>query len=173
MLEGAGFDVRVLPVSIDEAALAGESVPEMVLRLAREKADACPCEDMPIVAADTMVCLRGSPLGKPMDLDDARRMLRSLAGWTHQVYTGVCVRLDAHRECVCICTDVRFRPLKEEEIEAYLRTHEVLDKAGAYALQEGAASFIDRIDGPLDNVIGLPVAATCALLARLRAGEPA
>jgi|UPI00037CA50D septum formation protein len=164
LLLAAGLAVEVLPVDTDEQALAGESVRQMVCRLAQEKALASPVQDRPLIAADTMVCLHEQALGKPIDRDDARRMLRDLAGNTHHVLTAVCVRWGDLVQQAVVQTEVHFRPISDIEIEVYLAHNDVMDKAGAYALQGGAASFVDRVDGALDNVIGLPVATTLQLL---------
>jgi len=164
LLAAAGLAVEVLPVDTDEQALAGESVRQMVCRLAREKAFASPVQERPLIAADTMVCLHKKPLGKPVDRDDARRMLQALAGNTHHVLTAVCVRWGEHVQQAVVQTEVHFRPISDDEINIYLAHNDVMDKAGAYALQGGAASFVDRVDGTLDNVIGLPVATTLQLL---------
>jgi septum formation protein len=152
---------------VDEAALAGETVHDTVQRLARMKAAACPEAQRPVIAADTLVCLDGSPLGQPRDLHEAKAMIRQLAGRRHHVYTGVCVRLGALEATGLACTDVQFRDIAEAEIDSYLAHNEVMDKAGAYAVQAGASSFITAIAGPLDNVIGLPVRQTLDLLARI------
>jgi septum formation protein len=104
-------------------------------------------------------------LGQPKDMREAAAMLHKLSGHEHHVLTGVCVRIGSHYEQRTITTRVRFRNLSEQDIATYLVHNEVMDKAGAYAVQGGAASFIEAIEGPLDNVIGLPVAATLDMLA--------
>ncbi|MDQ6979284.1 MAG: Maf family protein [Mariprofundaceae bacterium] len=164
LLLAAGLAVEALPVDTDEQALAGESVRQMVCRLAREKAFASPVQERPLIAADTMVCLHKQALGKPVDLDDARRMLHDLADNTHHVLTGVCVRWGDLVLQDVVQTEVHFRPINDDEINVYLAHNDVMDKAGAYALQGGAATFVDRVDGTLDNVIGLPVTTTLQLL---------
>jgi len=168
LLAAAGVAVEVRPSHIDEAPLPGESVDATVLRLGRQKALACESEHVPVIAADTLVCLDGDPLGQPRDLAHAKAMLLSLAGRSHEVHTGVCVRLGGRMLAEIVTTRVTFRPLSAAAIDTYLLHNEVLDKAGAYAVQAGAASFITAIDGPLDNVVGLPVQRTLALLAAIR-----
>jgi len=158
--------VEVCPVHIDETLLPGEDVKTSVLRLAEAKAIAMTDVRHPVIAADTLVSLNGTPLGQPGNLSEARRMLQSLAGNDHEVHTGVCIRFGKHKTLDCACTHVRFIDLKDEEIEAYLDHNEVLDKAGAYEIQGGAASFVRSVDGPLDNVIGLPVHLTLSMLTR-------
>ncbi len=158
LLQSAGFAVEVCPSHIDETAQPGESVTDMVERLCQAKAMACQAPaHVPIIAADTLVCLHDQALGQPDDLAHAKTMLQQLSGQEHAVFTGVCVRLNQHILFQQIRTSVRFRELDEAEIDTYLNHNDILDKAGAYAIQAGAASFIEAIDGPLDNVIGLPV----------------
>ena len=167
LLQAAGLAVEILPSHVDETVLAGESVQDTVLRLAGMKARACPEAERPVIAADTLVCLDELPIGQPRDLAEAKAMIRNLAGRRHSVFTGVCVRRGDSLLSELVRTDVCFRDIAEPEIDTYLAHNEVLDKAGAYAVQAGAACFITAIDGPLDNVIGLPVRATLALLQRL------
>jgi septum formation protein len=167
LLQAAGLAIEILPSHVDETVLAGESVQDTVLRLATMKAEACPEAKRPVIAADTLVCLDGQPIGQPRDLDEARSMIRRLAGRQHSVFTGVCIRRGERTSTELVRTNVHFRDITEAEIDTYLAHNEVLDKAGAYAVQAGAACFITGIDGPLDNVIGLPVGATLALLQHL------
>jgi len=169
LLQAAGLAVEVRPQHLDESAPVDEPVKARVQRLSRAKAMACREERLPVVAADTLVALGGEVLGHPRDNRDAARMIRRLAGHTHQVYTGVCVRRGRGLGEATVCTEVTFRPVDEDEIDIYLQHNEVMDKAGAYAIQGGAASFIEAVRGPLDNVIGLPVRHTLALLQSLGA----
>ncbi len=168
LLKSVGYVVEVKPSQIDESARAGESVVALVERLSREKAAACvgQLEDQVIVAADTLVAIDDQLLGQPADLSAARVMLQQLSGRTHTVTTGLCVRQGAQVWVDHCATTVHFRALSEAEIDCYLAHNDVLDKAGGYAIQGGAASFIDRIDGPLDNVIGLPMRLLATMLAR-------
>lgn len=171
LLQAAGLAVETRPTHIDESARAGESVEQLVLRLARCKAEACPVQTRPVIAADTLVALDGRALGQPRDLEEARRMLHALSGRTHEVLTGVCVRKGKCTQLARVTTQVRFRALTDDEIDTYLAHNEVLDKAGAYAIQQGAAGFVIGIEGPLDNVIGLPVHTTLQLLRRVHSRE--
>ncbi|HEX2022927.1 MAG TPA: Maf family protein, partial [Candidatus Thermoplasmatota archaeon] len=123
-----------------------------------------------VLAADTLLDLDGAILGKPRDADDARRILRALSGRAHDVVTGVALRTDARRVSGAARTRVRFRALSDAEIDAYVATGEPLDKAGAYAIQGGAARFVEEIDGPRDNVVGLPMELVRRLLGDLDAG---
>jgi len=173
LLQSAGLAVEVRPSHVDESALPGETVEVLVHRLAKDKAMACGDAEVPVIAADTLVALDGEPLGQPADLAAAKAMLQKLSGRQHTVISGVCVRLGSRIEQTIVHTEVRFRPLAEQEIDIYLLHNEVLDKAGAYAVQGGAAGFIEAINGPLDNVIGLPVLATLQLLDRLSSASHA
>ena len=112
-----------------------------------------------MLGADTTVVVDGEVLGKPQDAADAARMLESLSGRSHLVLTGVCLigpAGDARTDAAV--TTVEFRPLSAAEIADYVRSGEPMDKAGAYAIQGGAAGFVTRLDGPYDTVVGLPVA---------------
>jgi len=169
LLQAAGLAVEIRPVHADETLLPGEDVKASVLRLAEAKATAITDAHHPVIAADTLVSLNGNPMGQPDNLGEARKMLSRLAGSTHQVHTGVCVRFGEHQALDCACTQVCFFDLKSQEIETYLDHNEVLDKAGAYEIQGGAASFVHSVDGPLDNVIGLPVRLTLSMLKQVTA----
>ena len=143
---------------------------EAVAVLARRKAEAAAaaCKEGLIIASDTLVALEGRALGKPVDEDDARRMLESLSGREHEVFTGVCL-LDAatgRRMSAVERTGVRFRPLSAEEIDAYIATGEPMDKAGAYGIQGGAGKFVEALDGSFENVMGFPVDDVAELLSR-------
>jgi len=122
------------------------------------------------LGADTVVVIEGSVLGKPSDATDARRMLRMLAGKTHQVVTGFCLLNPAgtlvHSEAVS--TDVGFKPLSHREREAYILTREPFGKAGGYAIQGVGAFMVEGISGSYTNVVGLPV---CALVRALVSAE--
>ena len=119
-----------------------------------------------VLSADTLVDAAGEPLGKPRDAADAARMLRLLSGSWHQVHTGVTViGADGAAHQAVDTTDVHFAVMTECEIEAYVRTGECMDKAGAYAIQGRAGMWIDRIEGSFSNVIGLPMELTRRLLA--------
>ena len=122
-----------------------------------------------ILAADTIVVLRGHAMGKPAHEDDARKMLRQLSGRTHEVITGVAVIDTSRKRHVTgsAVTHVRFRTMAQAEIDAYLKTGEPWDKAGAYALQGYAGRFIVSVDGPVDNVVGLPVRRLAQLVGRV------
>ena len=150
------FTVRVSDA--DETMDPNAPAAEQVARVSRRKAEAVPrgADDV-VIAADTIVVLGGQILGKPRDTADASRMLHLLSGRDHQVMTGMTVlRGDQCAVCTEI-TDIHFRELTDREIEAYIRTGEPMDKAGAYGIQGGAALFAQRLVGDYYNVMGLPV----------------
>ena len=111
-----------------------------------------------------MVFLDNDRLGKPHDEDDALRMLRTLSGRAHTVCTGVSVCRGAQEERFAVSTRVFFRPMTDDEIRAYIKTGEPMDKAGAYGVQSRGALFVERIDGDFFNVMGLPLCRLGAML---------
>ncbi len=112
-----------------------------------------------VIAADTLVVLKGSVLGKPANPDEARRMLRGLSGETHRVVTGLTLLASTGLRQRAVWSEVSFRPVTTEEMESYVATKEPYDKAGAYAVQGLSAMYIDRIEGSYTNVMGLPIEA--------------
>lgn len=161
LLAQLGRPYEVRPVDADERPLAGERPEAMVLRLALIKARAAARDGEVTVGADTVVALGDEILGKPSGPAEARSMLRRLSGRAHEVWTGVAaVAKDGVviRERACAeRTRVVFRSLAATEIDAYVATGEPLDKAGAYAIQGGAAGFVAELEGSRSNVIGLPL----------------
>ena len=172
LLHAVGVPFRVVPSRIEEAPRPGEPPLRFVRRAAREKGEevASRYTSTFVLSADTVVVAKGKILGKPADRKEGQRMLSLLAGREHLVHTAACLlRVDGgYRDGLCVTTRVRFRPLTEEEITAYLRTGESDDKAGAYAAQGAGNLLIDRISGSFTNVVGLPMTQTLAML--LRAG---
>lgn len=153
------------PADTDETPRRGELALDYVRRVAQEKARAVPGET--VLGADTVVVLEGAILGKPRDLDDARRMLRALSGQEHEVLTGVCGRRGATEETLAVKSLVRFSDLTEAEIAWYVATGEPLDKAGAYAIQGCGGAFVAEVRGSISNVVGLPLRETLGMLGRL------
>ena len=151
----SSFDVR--PADIDESAVKAGSPSELVEILSRKKAEAIESEDALVISADTVVSLDGEVLGKPESEEDARRMLESLSGKSHFVYTGVTVRWGQHSRTGVEKTEVFFRKLTPSEIRFYIETREPMDKAGAYGIQERGALFVEKIIGDYYNVMGLPL----------------
>lgn len=118
-----------------------------------------------VIGADTVVVLRGSRLGKPLDVKAAAAMVARLHGRTHEVWTGLGVVCDDEQRTAAECTRVSWVRLTEEEIEAYARSGEPLDKAGGYGIQGLAGQFVRRIEGDYSSVVGLPLARLRLLLA--------
>lgn len=167
LLKSAGLVFKVVRPDADEKLHAGETPVEYAVRTAREKAESLSVPpDTVILGADTVVAAEGWVLGKPADDNDARAMLRLLSGKMHEVITGVCLRSAEKTVCFHTATAVSFRDLSEEEIAAYVATGDPLDKAGAYAIQNGAAGMVRRIDGSYSNVVGLPL---CEVIEALEA----
>jgi septum formation protein len=161
LLETAGISFSVVPADIPEEPLPGESPTAHVLRLAEEKAlvVAGSAEGDLFVGADTVVVCDDEIMGKPVDAADARRMLSALSGRGHDVITGYAVhdRTVNHTHTAVVSTRVIFKPLTLEEINAYIATGCPFDKAGAYAIQGGAAYMVRGIEGSYTNVVGLPL----------------
>ncbi len=169
LLRAAGIWFTVQPADVDETPLAGESARECAERLAREKALAVSRtrpEDL-ILGADTIVAVDETILGKPIDADDAVRMLRLVSGRVHQVITGVCFVEPAAAGQIRTASEttlVTMNEVSDGEIRAYVATGEPMDKAGAYAIQGMASRWIPRIEGDYSNVVGLPVALVYRML---------
>jgi septum formation protein len=161
ILTAVGWPFETHPAGVDETRLKDEPAEDFVRRLAREKAEAVARTRLfgLVLGADTTVLVDGEILEKPRDAEDARRMLRRLSGRWHEVLTGVALmRAETGRAAVGVeRTRVRFAETSEEEIAWHVETGDVLDKAGAYAIQGRAALFIEAIDGDYWNVVGLPV----------------
>ena len=162
LLASIGFEFDVIPSNVPEVKGRDETPEEYVARLSREKAKAVAVShrDRWIVAADTTVVLDDHLLEKPADEADAKRMLRTIAGHTHVVHTGVTLqRVDPHYGATHVCSsEVRILPLTDADIDWYVKTGEPLDKAGAYAVQGIGGMFIDSVHGSYPNVVGLPLA---------------
>lgn len=161
LLESAGITFRVAASEINESPLPGEEPINHVLRLAEGKARAV-ADGQPgrfFIGADTIVLAAGEIMGKPRDATDAARMLRKLAGTAHQVITGYAVLDRSTGSCrsAAVSTRVIFKELAEAEIAAYIATGCPFDKAGAYAIQGGAAYMVRGIEGSYTNVVGLPL----------------
>ncbi len=161
LLEQAGLSFSVIPSSFDEKSVPLSSPEVYVKVLAEKKADEV-SEKYPeswVVGADTIVLIDSIILGKPGSRDEARDMLKSLGGQTHQVLTGYCIRCKTKKRCFSetVRTDVLFKDLSDEEIEWYIHTKEPFDKAGAYAIQGLGTFLVKSINGSYTNVVGLPV----------------
>lgn len=168
LLERMGLEFTVRTAGHDETMNSSKPAEEEVRRVSALKAEAvrplCEFEDV-IIAADTVVVSDGSVMGKPATKSEACDMLRRLSGSAHQVITGLTVSKGESMRSVSVTTDLRFRPLSEAEIAAYVETGEPMDKAGAYGIQGLAAMFVESLNGDYYNVMGLPV---CTLTGILR-----
>ncbi|HEX8409561.1 MAG TPA: Maf family protein [Thermoanaerobaculia bacterium] len=170
LLGSIGVEFEVMPSHVPEVHQPGEAPDEYVARLSRDKANALAQEHPSrwVIAADTTVHLGDELLEKPSDPQDAMRMLATIAGQTHMVYTGVTLQNVERGWCDTRVaeTEVRMLPLSSQEIEWYVGTGEPLDKAGAYAAQGVGAVFIESIHGSYTNVVGLPLATLFQMLKR-------
>ena len=168
LLRAAGFSFSVRPAGVEEWPFCGGSPVSYAESLARAKAEAVRAgDDEVVLAADTVVVLDGSVLGKPGSAEEAAEMLRRLSGRRHDVVTAVAVLRGGVLRCGHDRALVTFRSLGPDEIAAYVASGEPLDKAGAYAIQGGAAGFVERLEGCRDTVVGLPVGLLRELLPRL------
>ena len=160
LLKRMGFEFTAEPVGVNETFLHGTPPMQIVEQLSARKARAAAKlhpQDT-IIAADTLVVLKGRILGKPKDAEMAKAMLKLLSGSVHQVYTGYTVISGKQFICGHECTSVEFYTLSQKEIDSYVATGEPLDKGGAYGIQGKGALFVKRINGDFYNVIGLPIA---------------
>ena len=174
LLTQIGISFAVLPVDVDESVKKNEIPEEYVTRLAKEKAlegwDTENHIQKPVLGSDTAVVIDGEILGKPKNVEDARRMLQLLSGKTHQVMTAVALASNSQNvskpelSSVLSVSEVTFKLLSPDEITDYLNSGECDDKAGAYAIQGLAAAFITHLSGSYSGVMGLPLYETVKLL---------
>lgn len=161
LLTQIGLTFAVAPADADESVLPGEAPEAYVVRVALDKARIAAerAGEGIVIAADTIVVIGDSILGKPADVRDAERMLMSLAGKEHRVVTALAVidSASSRRLTRISVTKVWFRDLTVREIAAYVATGEPMDKAGAYGIQERGALLVERIEGCYSNVVGLPL----------------
>jgi len=180
LLREAGYEFLTYPAELDEAAIARQkpnlSPEDLAAHLACVKAQMV-AEKFPddvVLAADTLVAKGAEILGKPLDENDARRILTLLSGTTHHVITGVAVvsRRNAVRVSESVASTVGMRPLSSGEIEAYIATNQWQGKAGAYGIQD-PDPFVTRVAGCSTNIVGLPMTTTARLLraAGIASGE--
>ncbi|RKZ53369.1 MAG: septum formation inhibitor Maf [Candidatus Parabeggiatoa sp. nov. 3] len=170
LLDQIKVNYQQIAVSVDETPYSQESVPDYVRRLALTKARAgrlAVSTACPVLGADTVIVYDKQLLGKPVDEDDARRMLRILSGNKHQVMTAVAVVTPTREKVRLSISRVHFRRLSEADIQAYIKTGEPLDKAGSYAIQGLASIFIKRLEGSYSGVMGLPLYETANLLTEM------
>jgi len=166
LLDLIGIAHEVRPANIDETIRPRETPWRHAERLAREKASAVAKRDPDLItiAADTIVVVNRKVLGKPRDAGDAARMLALLSGREHVVTTAVAVSRGKKLRSAVEEVQVRFRRLRDDEIEAYIATGEPMDKAGAYGIQGYGATIVERIEGDYFAVMGLPIVRLIGLL---------
>ncbi len=157
LLRAAGIEFIVRVADLDETHLSGESPRDYVLRLSQAKARAVARGGDLVLGADTTVVIEDEIAGKPVDAEDARRMLRSLNGRWHEVLTAVTLLRGDRSLSDVASTRVKFIEMSDADIDWYVSTGEPMDKAGAYAIQGYASRFVERIEGSYSNVVGLPV----------------
>lgn len=159
LLEQVGIPFEVVTSTYEETNQCYGSPAELVERQAQGKAMAASVDGslQPVIGADTIVAYGNRVLGKPENEEDARRMLHLLSGKVHSVITGVCIRYDQCVHTFHCETKVHFYTLSDDDIDAYIKTGEPMDKAGAYGIQGKGALFVERIEGSYTNVVGLPV----------------
>lgn len=171
LLERMGLCFRVCPSDVEEHDVAEDGPAQMVLDNAALKADALAGEfpDDLVLGSDTTVALEDIVLNKPVDLDDAHRMLQQLSGRVHTVYTAVALRWHrgACSDALVEASQVRFKTLDDSIIQAYFQWVNPLDKAGAYGIQTGRSMIIEAVEGSVENVMGLPIQALGARLSTL------
>jgi septum formation protein len=169
LLDLIGITHVVRPADIDESVLPGEAPVPHCERLARTKAAtlAAQAPASVVIAADTIVVLDDTILGKPADVTEARATLARLSGRTHTVHTAIAVAHHGQTVSAVESVQVTFRPLTADEIAAYVATGEPMDKAGAYGIQGFGATIVDRIEGDYFSVMGLGLRRLVALLAEL------
>lgn len=161
LLSGLNIDFRIKTIDVEEdypSDLLGEEIP---MYLAEKKALAyVPTmkSNNLLITADTIVICEGEVLNKPSDQAQARQMLETLSGKTHQVITAVCIQTIQHRKVFNAKSDVKFAKLTEAEIDYYIETYKPMDKAGAYGIQEWIGFVgVESINGPYFNIMGLPI----------------
>jgi septum formation protein len=159
LLSRAGLSFDVIPSSYEEDLSLNMPPMELAMYLAHGKARevAARYPDVVVIGADTFIVHEGDILGKPSGEDDAREMLGALSGKAHEVITGYTVIHGDKVVSQSVSTKVVFRQLSDDEINEYVATGEPMGKAGAYAIQGMGEKLVERIEGSLDNVIGLPV----------------
>ena len=176
ILENTNVKFKIMASSIEELRLEGESPCQMVMRLAFEKGIDIASRQKSdlVISADTIVVLDNTVLGKPKDEIEARKMITSLSGRTHQVITGISlINLDNNKKIIdyvisnvkyCKQLGINYKNLSEEDINDYIRTKESLDKAGAYGIQGYGALLVEEIQGDYFNIVGLPISRLSDLL---------
>lgn len=175
LLEQLGLRFEALPADVPEQPAPGQSPADYALSIALAKARAAARHaplPLPVLGADTDVAVDGAILGKPRDRADALAMLARLSGRSHEVCSAVAVVAGGREETALSVTRVHFGAISPEAAAAYWESGEPADKAGAYAIQGGAARWVRRIEGSYSGVVGLPLYETCELLQRFGVAVP-
>lgn len=172
LLKQIGVPFTVIAIEVDEEQLPNESPDEYAERLSQQKALAGQQhpdikENRPILAADTIVVLKNTILGKPKEKNDYLSMLASLSGHTHTVITAITVLKKNQLLTKIVKTLVSFRSIEPAEMEFYWQQYHPSDKAGGYGIQDFAAVFVEKIEGSYTNVVGLPLMETYQLLSEM------
>lgn len=167
LLLQAGFEFKIIPSTVDEVVTSSEP-DKVVMELSSQKAlevyNNNKTDNIVVIGADTVVSVNGKILGKPATRAEAFDMIRSFAGGTHQVYTGVTfVWQEKNEGSIKVhsffeCTNVSCYEMTDEEINAYIETGDCMDKAGAYGIQGPFGVYVKGIEGDYNNVVGLPIA---------------
>lgn len=173
LLGRLGIDFDIVVSDADETLPEGILPEAAAAYTAEKKADAVAASagDAVIIAADTIVVAGNEIMGKPADRADAEAMLHRLSGITHRVMTGVCIAYGGRKVKFTQTTLVKFYPLTDEEITAYVESGEPMDKAGAYGIQGLGCTLVEGIEGDYFNVVGLPVARLARELQAITKGE--
>lgn len=168
LLENIGLKFKIVPSDINEDLIPLSSPRKYAENLSKEKAKkvAQKYKDAIIIGADSIVIFKGEIIGKPKSMKNAKEILRKLSGQKHLVITGFTVLDSKAGKSITksVLSYVFFKPLSEKEIDAYVKSKEPMGKAGAYAIQEKAGMFIEKVEGDFFNVFGLPIFALCKTL---------
>ncbi len=175
LLQGLDLPVEITSVDVDETPPIGMPDDQVAEHLARKKAEAWHgtlTADQVLITADTTVLVEDTLLNKPIDAADARRMLAMLAGRSHRVITGVCLRTATRTISFADVAVVHFGALSAEEIAYYVERHKPMDKAGAYGVQDWIGyTAVDRIEGSFYTVMGLPMHRVYSALKEVSPGQ--
>jgi septum formation protein len=166
-LKGWGFEFESLKRPVEEVLVECNPVKTVMSNAYLKAFSLSSFYDSPVLGMDTVVFFDNKILGKPKNNAENKKMLEALSGNTHYVFTGIAIMYRGNFLIDYVKTAVTFRKLNSSEIETYVATHEGLDKAGGYAIQELASSFVVLVEGLLDNVIGVPVFAIRELLDKI------
>lgn len=167
LLDTLGLHYQIVVPEIDETPGLGELAGEYVMRMAKSKASVVSQgldTTRSVLAADTCISLDEKIIGKPENTEHAKSILQMLSGRRHQVLTGISLMFEDEEHGLLTSSDLKFKTLTSEMINAYCLTHEPYDKAGAYAIQGSAGKFIEYVAGSYSNVVGLPLREVSMLL---------